>query len=161
MKTFIYLLFLIPAVCFAQTQPSEEASITEVINKLFTGMQNHDTVMVRSAFGDKVTLATVVRNREGKHVLRLEEFGAFIKLIGQPSSEPPIEEIWNLKIQIDGAFAQAWCDYAFYVGKKFSHCGVDAFQLIKTPEGWKIFNIADTRRREGCNVPEEIQKKYK
>jgi hypothetical protein len=158
---FCQLLFLVPVFCFGQTQPSEEANVTEVINKLFTGMHNHDTVMVRSAFGEKVTLATVVRNREGKHVLRLEEFPDFIKSIGQPSSEIFTEEIWNLKIQIDGAFAQAWCDYGFYVGKNFSHCGVDAFQLIKTTEGWKIFNIADTRRRDSCNVPEEIQKKYK
>jgi hypothetical protein len=162
MKKIVYLLLLLVSTgSFAQTQAADETSITEIINKLFTGMHNHDTVMVRSAFGEQVTLATVVRNREGKHVLRLEEFPAFIKSIGQPSPESLTEEIWNLKIQIDGAFAQAWCDYGFYIGKKFSHCGVDAFQLIKTTEGWKIFNIADTRRRDGCNVPEEIQKKYK
>jgi hypothetical protein len=162
MRKLVYpLLLVVASVSFSQAQASEEASIAEVINKLFTGMHNHDTVMVRSAFGDKVTLATVVRNREGKHVLRLEEFGDFIKILGKPSAEPLTEEIWNLKIQIDGAFAQAWCDYGFYVGKNFSHCGVDAFQLIKTQDGWKIFNLADTRRKDGCNVPEEIQKKYK
>lgn len=162
MRKLVYSILLVMAsVSFTQAQASDEAGITEAINKLFTGMHNHDTVMVRSAFADKVTLATVVRNKEGKHVLRLEEFKEFIKIIGRPSPDVLTEEIWNLKIQIDGAFAQAWCDYAFYVGKNFSHCGVDAFQLIKTQEGWKIFNIADTRRREGCNVPEEIQKKYK
>jgi hypothetical protein len=64
-------------------------------------------------------------------------------------------------IKIDGDFAQAWCDYAFYVGKNFSHCGVDAFQLHKTKEGWKIFHLADTRRRSGCVVPKEIEDKFK
>jgi hypothetical protein len=71
------------------------------------------------------------------------------------------EEIWNLKIQMDGDFAQAWCEYAFYYQNKFSHCGVDAFHLIKTTEGWKIFHLADTRRKENCIIPEEIKSKHK
>jgi hypothetical protein len=66
-----------------------------------------------------------------------------------------------MKIQIDGDFAQAWCDYAFYVGHRFNHCGIDAFHLIREKDGWKIFHLADTRRKEGCHVPEEIQKKHK
>lgn len=162
MRKAIYstLLLLLTSV-LVHAQASEEASVTEVINRLFTGMHNADSAMIRSAFGDKVTLATVVRNKEGKHVLKLDDFNDFMKNVGKPSTEPHTEEIWNLKIHIDGAFAQAWCDYGFYVGNKFSHCGVDAFQLIKTQEGWKIFHLADTRRRDGCNVPEEIQKKHK
>jgi hypothetical protein len=45
-------------------------------------------------------------------------------------------------------------EYAFYVGERLSHCGVDAFQLFKGPDGWRIFEIADTRRSEGCEEPE-------
>ena len=48
-----------------------------------------------------------------------------------------------------------WAKYAFYAGEQLSHCGVDAFQLVKGAEGGKIFHIADTRRREGCETPEE------
>jgi hypothetical protein len=57
--------------------------------------------------------------------------------------------------------AQAWCDYAFYVDKSYSHCGVDAFQLFKGKDGWKIFHLADTRRKTGCTIPKEIQDKHK
>jgi hypothetical protein len=46
-------------------------------------------------------------------------------------------------------------NYAFFAGDTFSHCGVNAFQLFKGADGWKIFHIADTRRREGCEMPEE------
>ncbi len=70
--------------------------------------------------------------------------------------------IWDPKIEIDGNLAQAWTQYAFYVGKKFSHCGVDAFQLFKGTDGtWKIFQLADTRQKEGCKIPKEISEQFK
>ncbi|HEX8060298.1 MAG TPA: hypothetical protein VF473_05145, partial [Cyclobacteriaceae bacterium] len=69
---------------------------------------------------------------------------------------------WDVKIQMDGNFAQAWMKYGFYIGKTFHHCGVDAFQLFKVTDGkWKIFHLADTRWNEGCNVPAAIAGQFK
>ena len=51
---------------------------------------------------------------------------------------------------MSGTLATVWADYDFHFGKTFSHCGVDAVQLLKTAEGWKIVSIADTFVREGC-----------
>jgi hypothetical protein len=36
------------------------------------------------------------------------------------------------------------------VDGEFSHCGVDAFILVLTEDGWRILSIADTRTTEGC-----------
>jgi hypothetical protein len=48
---------------------------------------------------------------------------------------------------VDGPFATYYADYEFWLGERRSHCGVDAFQLVKTDEaGWQIFILADTRR---------------
>jgi hypothetical protein len=160
--TFYLILLLFVNSVTAKAQTTEEVNVTSVINHLFMGMYKADSLMVRSAFSNEVTMATAYRDREGKPVLLREySINNFVMAVGQPQAEPLTEEIWNLKIQIDGDFAQAWCDYGFYRGNKFSHCGVDAFQLHKSPEGWKIFHLADTRRKEGCNIPEEIQKKHK
>jgi hypothetical protein len=41
-------------------------------------------------------------------------------------------------------------DYSFYLGDKFSHCGVDAFLLARDGTEWKVVSLADTRRRQGC-----------
>jgi hypothetical protein len=152
----VFLVFLTNAT-FAQ---SAEDAVKAVIGNVFTAMHKGDTVLLKSAFADEVTMATVVKNKEGKVVVRREALKSFVTAVGKPQAEPLTEEIWNIKVQLDGDFAQAWCDYAFYVGKRFNHCGVDAFHLYKTPDGWKIFHLADTRRKENCNVPEEIQKKY-
>ena len=161
-KPVCLILLLIINVTFLNAQTSEEANVAEVVNRLFTGMHNADSTMVRSAFAKEVTMATSFRDKEGNPVLRREySINDFVKSIGKKPPEPFTEEIWNTKIQIDGDLAQVWCDYAFYIGNKFNHCGVDAFQLHKTQGGWKIFHLADTRKKEGCVIPEEIQKKHK
>jgi hypothetical protein len=142
-------------------QSIEKENVIAVINKLFAGMYKGDSAMVRSVFATEVTSATVARDKDGKQVLRRESsIDEFVKAVGKPYPEPLTEEIWNIQVQIDGDLAQAWCDYAFYIGHRFSHCGADAFQLHKTTEGWKIFHLADTRRKDGCNIPEEIKKKH-
>jgi hypothetical protein len=46
--------------------------------------------------------------------------------------------------------ATAWVPYKFYRGRQFSHCGVNAFTLIKLTSEWKIGSITDTRREEQC-----------
>ncbi len=77
-------------------------------NRLFSGMYRADSTMIRSAFAKEVTMATAFRNKEGVPVLRREySINDFVKAVGQPQPEPLTEEIWNIKIQIDGDFAQA------------------------------------------------------
>ena len=148
------------AFVFAQAANDEKA-ITEVINRLFEGMTRSDTALMHSTFAAGATMASISRKNEEVKLKRDESVDGFLKAIARPHPEPYYEETWNIKISIDGDFAQAWCDYAFYVDKKFSHCGVDAFHLYKSKQGWKIFHIADTRRTTGCSVPEDIQRKHK
>lgn len=163
MKNLCLILLLIGLVFAAQAQSTEEANVTEVVNNLFKAMYTNDTTLFKSVFADQVTMATAMKNREGKSVLQRESgIHAFVKAIANPNPNGALtEEIWNIKVQIDGELAQVWCNYAFYVGNKFSHCGVDAFQLHKGADGWKIFHLADTRTREGCVIPQNIQDKHK
>jgi len=154
----ILLLLLSGTATFAQT---DEAAVTAVIHTLFTGMEKGDSAMVHSAFTPEVTMATALRDKNNKSVLRRESsINDFLKAVGTPHKDVWYEEIWNIKIQIDGDFAQAWCDYAFYLNNTFSHCGIDAFHLHKTPSGWKIFHLADTRRKDPCVIPAEVKKKH-
>jgi len=161
MQKSIYLIFFLAILpLMAQAQTMEDARVAEVIQRLFRGMYQADSTMVQSVFDQEVTMVTVLRTKEGTPFLRKESVNEFVKSVSKPITTPLTEEIWNLKIQMDGDLAQAWCDYAFYIGHTFSHCGVDAFHLLKTKEGWKIFHLADTRRKEDCNIPEQIQKKH-
>lgn len=156
-----FLLTFSADVAIAQVS-NDEASVKAVVAKLFKAMELGDSAMLTSTFYKPVTLGTIVRDKNGDTVLRPESSIAdFAKAVGTPHKEVWHEEIWAVKVQLDDNFAQVWCDYAFYIDKTFSHCGVDAFQLIKSKGGWKIFHLADTRRKTGCNVPKEIGDKYK
>jgi len=48
------------------------------------------------------------------------------------------ERMWNPEVRVHGAIATVWTPYDFWIDGKFSHCGIDAFDLVKTDEGWKL-----------------------
>lgn len=145
---------------FILAQAQTDPAIQTPIKDLFLAMEKGDSILLRSAFHTDVTLITVLE-KEGKFTLRKEtSINSFAKSIGTPHADVYYEPIWDVKTEQDGKFAQVWCKYAFYLGNKFSHCGVDTFQLIKTEAGWKIFYLADTRQKVGCSIPKVIVKKY-
>jgi hypothetical protein len=148
------------SVAFAQGT-TDEAEIKMVIDKLFTAMQKGDSIMMKECFAPEVSLATIYRTKTGDPaIFRESSITKFAKAVQAPHKEIWYEEYWNLKVNVDGDFASAWCDYAFYLDKTFSHCGVDAFHFHKSAQGWKIFHLADTRRKTGCTIPDDIQKKH-
>jgi len=62
----------------------------------------------------------------------------------QQSKRTSRERIWNPELRVHGLIATVWAPYDFWVDGKYSHCGVDVFDLIKTDEGWKIAGGAFT-----------------
>lgn len=150
----IYILLLLIVLGFNQSfaqAKSEEDAVKATINLLFDGMRNADTAMLRKAFAAKNTMETIIKMKDGKSVVRTENLNDFIKSIGIPHTDKYDERIVFTKILIDANLASVWTDYKFYIGDKFSHCGVNSFQLFKGEEGWKIIYLIDTRRKDNCN----------
>ena len=56
----------------------------------------------------------------------------------QASKQTMRERIWNPDVRVHGSIATLWAPYDFWIDGKLSHCGVDAFDLIKTDKGWKL-----------------------
>lgn len=155
-------LLLFPCLSFSQ-EAGEAGAVKSVIENLFEAMTAGDSAMAMNSFAPKVTSATIYTDdKTGMPAIRLgENIDSFMRAIGASRKEVWYEEIWGLRIMIDGEFAQAWCDYAFYIDKTFSHCGVDAFHLFRDRGAWKIFHIADTRKKTGCKIPRAIRDKHK
>lgn len=137
----------------AQTSSSDEAEVMAVVEALFDGMRAADSAAVRSTLDPETRLVSVADGEDGP-ALRAESMDGFVSAVGTPHEETWDERVWDPEVRIDGRLATVWVPYAFYLGENFSHCGIDAFQLYESADGWKIFQIADTRRREGCEVPE-------
>lgn len=161
MKILVLLLTLWSSLVQAQTS-AEGLAIMKPITTLFTGMNLGDSAMVHSAFTDHATMASIGKDKAGKVVLKRESsIAGFLKAVGAPHNEPWSEPIWDARIEVDGDLAQVWTHYAFYLGKKFNHCGVDAFQLVKQNGTWKIFHLTDTRQTENCDVPQTVKDQFK
>jgi hypothetical protein len=126
-----------------------EAEVAASIRSLFDGMRTGDSTKVRAAFHPSARLMTTAV-REGNTMVRVDSIDAFVRFAGTPHDQTFDERISGLEIKIDGPLATAWMNYTFYLGGQLSHCGVNAFQLVRMPDGWKTIQIVDTRRREGC-----------
>ena len=131
------------------------------IHILFDAMKSGDTAVIRKVFHPQAVLFTVTKDQNtGQPGLRKETLADFLQAVGKPHKDVYNELTWGEKVFIDGDFAQVWTDYAFYINTDFHHCGVDAFQMVRSTEGsWLIYGLSDTRRKTDCKVPDQIAKK--
>ncbi|MGZ8551387.1 MAG: hypothetical protein ACXWV2_12025, partial [Chitinophagaceae bacterium] len=117
---------------------SAEDSVKATINNLFTAMKNADKVLFKTVFSDGAILQTIGRDKEGKTLVTSESIQEFGEFVGKLKKDSADERISFETIKIDGPLAIAWTPYNFFFNGKFSHCGVNSFQLVRLNDEWKI-----------------------
>ncbi len=144
----IFLLF--GGIGVAQ-ESSEEQEVQKIIETFFEGFHARDSLIMKSVMADEIMIHTIGKDKTGELELVQEEPGRVLRgIISIPLETDFKEVLHSYNIQNDGAMANAWVPYSFYVNETFSHCGVNNFQLLKRNNKWKIIYLVDTRRREGC-----------
>jgi hypothetical protein len=111
-------------------------------------METADTTLLKSTCTAKPIFQTYMKDKSGLHQVTSMEFSKFVKVIGTPNTNKYHEAIKFKGFNIEQELATVWTPYTFYLNGKILHCGTNAFQLVKTTEGWKIQYILDTRRKE-------------
>ncbi|MCY4234584.1 MAG: nuclear transport factor 2 family protein [Bacteroidetes bacterium] len=151
MKYSIILIILsfILTITNSLNAQSEQDQVRDVIDRLFDGMRAGDSTMVRRVMHNEALMARV-----GDRGLRIETPDRFVEAVGTPHERVWDEKIWNVQISIDEKLASAWMEFAFFLGDKMLHCGVNSMQLYQTEDGWKIIYLADTNRSPTCNPPD-------
>ncbi len=149
---FLLLLSLFCNAASKAQSVDNQKDIKNTIHDFFEGMKKVDSSITKKNLASEATLQTILTQKDGSTTLVNEKIIDFLKTIGTPHKGVWEERVLTWDIRIDGAMASAWCDYAFYVDEKFSHCGVDAFLLMKKNGQWQILNIIDTRRKESCEI---------
>ncbi len=130
--------FTLGAATGVEAQDDEERAVIAAAQAMFDAMETRDSgafqdSMMEGGFLMAVGFETTSRTTR-------EEFAA--RLAGQAA--PMYERIWDPEVRIDGPVATVWAPYDFYRGIEFSHCGTDALQLAKTPEGWRVVAVSYT-----------------
>lgn len=148
----LMLCTLLIVAAFPAAAQQEEAAVEAAVQRLFEAMREADGAAATVLFRADARLQSVTE-QNGEPRLLTSEVGAFLQAVGTPRTEVWDERIWNLRIEVSGDLASAWMNYAFYLDDRFSHCGVNAFHLVRTDGEWKILQLTDTRRRSGCELP--------
>jgi ketosteroid isomerase-like protein len=149
MKTFCFfictLLFTLPA---ASQTPVD--SIKKAIGNLFDAMRMGDSTALMSCFAESAVLQTAVRTPDGAVSVKNEQIVEFGRQIASIPKGDADERITFDVVKVDGDLAIAWTPYRFFFKGKFSHCGVNSFQMVRLKGEWKIQYIIDTRRKDHC-----------
>lgn len=133
----------------AAQQTDDEKAVVRVVEQLFQALKADDTAGMRAVMhpaGRIIQTGT----REGAPFARVNALNDFLASIGSSKGRGLEERIYTPKVRIDDHLAVVWVYYDFRVGGQISHCGVDAYHVVRTAEGWRILEIVDTQRREGC-----------
>jgi pimeloyl-ACP methyl ester carboxylesterase len=125
--------------------------VMAVVRGLMTAMERKDTAGVRSAFGPGARLIGM-RPKDGGQTLSELTPQAFADYVGRDTRGRWVEKLGEPEVRIDETLASVWVPYEFRFGTKLSHCGTDAFHLLRFPEGWKIMSLADTYKTKGCEA---------
>lgn len=138
----------VPVAATAQT-PDEDA-VLDVVRTLFDGMREKDEAKLRSVWHPEARLQSAGQAPDGTYRVSSTPVDSFITSV--LGAEAHLDEVtFDEEVLVDGPLATAWTPYNLFVDDALSHCGVDAIQMVRTDEGWKILQLTDTRTREGCD----------
>ncbi|MCX7605539.1 MAG: DUF4440 domain-containing protein [Bryobacteraceae bacterium] len=139
------LLWAAACAACAQTAEAEKQAVIQTVERTFQAMAARDAAALAALLLPGAKFFSV--RKDGTVAASTDdEFVARIAAM----KETPLERMWNPTVLLRGRLASLWADYDFHRAGKFSHCGVDSVQLLRTSEGWKIASIAYTVEQEGC-----------
>ena len=140
----ILLILIIVSNC-SKPRSQEQESIIESVNQFFTALANKDSALARSIMMPEGRFYSV--RDDGS--IRTQTHAQFFDRIAEETTDL-LERMWNPTVLIQDRIAVVWTSYDFHISGRFSHCGVDAFSLLKTEDGWKIAGTIYTVQKEGC-----------
>jgi hypothetical protein len=134
------------SVAAADSQADEKA-VLAVVQQLLDAIGKHDSAAAKAVLVPEGRYFSVREtdklNISGKsHAEMIERLTS--------STELALERMFDPKVLIRGRIAMVWTEYDFHRSGAFSHCGVDAFSLLKTADGWKIAGFIYTVEPSGC-----------
>lgn len=152
MTKIIVTSFAILTVLVLKAQSAED-SVKAVITKMFWAMKagNGNGNVLSECFADSAILQTIIE-KDGTTTIKTEEVKGFADFVNTSPKDAADERISFDMVKVDGALAIAWTPYNFYYNGKFSHCGMDSYQLVRINGQWKIQYLIDTRRKDNCKM---------
>ena len=129
----------------ASASDDERAAVLAAVQAFFDVMSRGDT----AAASEVLTADGRFYSVGPDGTVRSTAHASFAKQIGDRGTRL-LERAWDSEVSVHGPIAQVWTPYDFHINGAFSHCGVDAFTLVKSDGRWRVAGIAYTVEPEGC-----------
>ncbi len=147
----ILILLLLSPFSHLLAQTGED-SVRQVINDFFLAMKRSDTAGMRATLSPIVQLHATQAVPDAEPALIQQSITNFLSSVARTPAGALDERIGFETVKLDGPLASAWTPYQFFYNGRYSHCGVNSFQLVRIQGKWLIQYLIDTRRKE-CNSP--------
>lgn len=131
----------------AQTPSTDEREVVATVQRIFDAMGTCDPPAIRALTLPEGRLYRLTPGSDQPpRSQTLDEFAAQFA----PCTRKLVERSWAPQVRVHKGIATFWAPYDFWIDGKFSHCGIDSFELVKTNGTWKMTSGIYTVEREGC-----------
>jgi len=131
----------------------ERDAILAIMDKAFAAVRSsrpEDWRAIQLAEGTTLSFRPLAGGGPDELEMRISNNEEFIAN-EKPDGHEYIERWTNEPtVLIRGPIAVVWGEYEFRIDGEFSHCGVDAADLVKVDGEWKIANFMWTVEKENC-----------
>lgn len=124
---------LIAAPAASRGQSPERDAVLGAVQELFDAMAARDTARAASVLMPQAIFFAV---RPGAEPTATAAPAFLERLAG--AEVPWLERLWSPTVSVHQDVAMVWAPYDFMRGDEFSHCGVDAFTLVRSDGRWRI-----------------------
>lgn len=148
MRSFLFVLAAaLSHHTFAQSD--DEKLVRATAEQFFLAIETKDRALLESIMvPGSLNISTQELQNDQAKITTLN-YASMIDLLTGAGNEKK-ERAWDETILVRGHIAVYWAPYDFHVDQKFTHCGIDSFQLIKKEGRWLISNASWTRETLNC-----------
>ena len=126
-----------------------EAEVLATVQRFFDAVEKRD-VAAMSRVVDADGLATAVRLTDGAETRKVNwHWPSYIENV-RASKGVMVEKLFNPEVRIERDIASVWARYELIIDGKFSHCGVDHFDMVKRGGEWRVYNLTWTNQKTDC-----------
>ena len=145
----VLLAMLVQAQQPPVQRPADEAEVLAAVERMFDAMRRKDADAYASVL---VPEGKAIRVRtDGPAEGRLRFQGNAEDIVSFKGNVDRWDErIWDPTVRVHGPIAVVWAPYDFHINGKFSHCGMDLFELLKVDGKWRLSNASWTVETVGC-----------
>lgn len=142
-------LLLFAPLANAEDKHREHDAVMKVVDLFFEAVNTSDAELMKEITLSDGMTHSIREQEDGRWTIRArpQSYGM------DPANYGPekiIERYWDPTVLVNDHIAVFWAPYDFYIDGEFSHCGIDAMNLLKVDGQWKFSNNSWTVQRTGC-----------